>query len=222
MRFISIFSRWFSLASVKVTHRQSTRGFTLIELVVVVTIMLIFTTGFLLRQQRFNSSTILRGVAYSVALSIRQAQVYGTATRESAVSAFSGGTSAKAYGVYFSNGSNTYILFADLNNNQQYDNGESVQTFTLSNGFTMSEFCVTSGVTQTCSPTLTYLTILFKRPDPDSCFATNLEATACQPTGTPAYTSASIRLQGDAGASTDYRKITIGLTGQISVGLQGS
>src|SRR3569623_492425 len=125
--------------------RSGRRGFTLIELLVVISIMLILTSVFVLRQQRFNSSTLLRSLAYSIALSVRQAQVYGTSIRESSIGAFDANTSAKAYDVYFSSGSTgSYILFADNNNNGQYDSGENVQVFTLSTGYVISKFCATT------------------------------------------------------------------------------
>src|SRR3569832_1656292 len=104
---MSIFSHW---------SYSGKRGFTLIELLVVISIMLILTSIFVLRQQRFQSSTLLRSLAYSVALSVRQAQVYGTSIRENVVGAFDTSSAAKAYGVYFSSGSTgSYILFADAN-----------------------------------------------------------------------------------------------------------
>ncbi|MBI2004934.1 prepilin-type N-terminal cleavage/methylation domain-containing protein [Patescibacteria group bacterium] len=53
-------------------------GFTLVELLVVVSIMLIITSTLLLQQRKFNSATLMRTLAYNIALSIRQAQVYGT------------------------------------------------------------------------------------------------------------------------------------------------
>src|SRR3569623_987777 len=114
--------------------RSGRRGFTLIELLVVISIMLILTSVFVLRQQRFNSSTLLRSLAYSIALSVRQAQVYGTSVRESSAGAFSSNTSAKSYGIYFSSGSTgSYILFADSStgatpDDGQYEAGEEVQT----------------------------------------------------------------------------------------------
>src|SRR6185503_3627706 len=145
---MSIYSRWFSRGSKR-------RGFTLIELIVVMSIMLILTSIFILRQQRFNSSTLLQSLAYSVALSVRQAQVYGTSIRESSIGAFDSAnesSAAKAYGVYFSSGSTgSYILFADANNNGEYDTGEAVQVFTLNQGYAISKFCATtSGSVQRC------------------------------------------------------------------------
>jgi len=189
--------------------------------------MLILTSVFLLRQSRFNSSTLLRSLAYSVGLSVRQAQVYGTSIRESATGAFDAGTAAKAYGLYFSSGStNSYSLFADLNNNGAYDANEVVQAFTINQGYALSKFCGTTtlGVTQCWiasdpgNSTLTYLTILFKRPNPDSCFATNLNTAVCQTGATPAYSSGYVQLQ----SGSDTRSVTVTLTGQISVGAQGT
>lgn len=188
--------------------------------------MLILTSVFVLQQQRFNSSTLLRSLAYSIALSVRQAQVYGNATRENTIGAFDIGASAKAYGLYFSSGSTgSYILFADANNNGQYDSGENVQVFSLSSGYTISKFCATTGTnTQRCwtatSPNITNLTILFRRPNPDSCFATSLATNACQTGASPSetYKSAYVQIQ----SSSDTRSVNITLTGQITVGAQGS
>jgi prepilin-type N-terminal cleavage/methylation domain-containing protein len=214
---MSISSQW---------PRSGSRGFTLVELLVVISIMLILTSVFVLRQQRFNSSTLLRSLAYSVALSVRQAQVYGTSIRESSVGAFDANTSAKAYGIYFSSGSTgSYILFADANNNGQYDSGESVQAFTLSQGYAISKFCATTGAAvQRCwtalSPTIANMTIIFKRPNPDSCFATSIAANACQTGASPSETYASGYVQ--IKSSSDTRSVTITLTGQITVGAQGS
>ena len=222
---MSISSRFSSSAK----PRRARRGFTLIELLVVVSIMLILTSIFVLRQQRFNSSTLLRSLAYSVALSVRQAQVYGVSIRESSVGAFDTAdesTAAKAYGVYFSSGATSnYTLFADINNNGQYDTGEEVQVYKLSNGYAISKFCATTGTgTPRCwsaaSPDISDLTILFRRPNPDSCFATSISSNACQTGASPAETYASGYIQIQSGSDT--RSITITLSGQITVGAQGS
>ena len=191
--------------------------------------MLILTSIFLLRQQRFNSSTLLRSLAYSVALSVRQAQVYGTSIRESSVGAFDTNASARAYGVYFTSGSsNSYILFADTNSDGQYTVGESVQAFSISSGYSISKFCATiSGGAERCyiaddpgNSTITNFTVIFKRPNPDSCFATSVSANACQTGATPSETYASGYVQLKSG--TDTRSVSMTLSGQISVGAQGS
>src|SRR3989338_9825786 len=85
------------------------KGFTLVELIVVSAIILLITGFVMFQQSKFNSATLMRSLTYSVALSMRQAQVYGTSVRE-----FSGAF-APGYGVYIpaSGGSaNTYYLFS--------------------------------------------------------------------------------------------------------------
>jgi prepilin-type N-terminal cleavage/methylation domain-containing protein len=202
------------------SHRsRSGRGFTLIELLVVISIMLILTSIFLIRQQRFNSSTVLRSLAYSIALSVRQAQVYGTSFKEN--------STANAYGIYISSGSqNSYILFADINRDGQYSAGENVQVFTLAQGYTISKFCATTAggsPTQRCwtaaAPNITHLTILFKRPNPDACFATSANNNACAPIPSgETYSSGYIQLM----SGSDTRSVNVTLTGQITVGGKGT
>src|SRR3990167_11377146 len=58
------------------------RGFTLVELIVVSAIILLITGFVMFQQAKFNSATLMRSLTYSVALSMRQAQVYGTSVRE--------------------------------------------------------------------------------------------------------------------------------------------
>ena len=202
--------------------KKGKRGFTLIELLVVISIMLILTSVFVLNQRRFQSSTLLRSLAYSVALSVRQAQVYGSSIRESAAGAFDTNSSAKAYGIYFSTGSSgTYVLFADSNNNGQYDagGGETVQTFTLGSGYTINKFCVTNtSNTQVCSPTITTMTVLFRRPNPDSCFASSASPSACAVGVAAVYKSGYVQIKN----GNDTRSVNVTLTGQITVGAQGS
>src|SRR3989344_3869307 len=62
--------------------KRTPRGFTLIELLVVLSIMLVITGVFLVRNQQFNSAILLRSLSYQVALSIRQAQVFGVGVKE--------------------------------------------------------------------------------------------------------------------------------------------
>lgn len=155
------------------------RGFTLVELLAVTAIITVITLVLLLRQSVFDSTTVLRSLAYSVALSVRQAQVYGI----SVLGSSNAGTVqyAAAYGLYFDKTTpSTYILFADFNNNGVYDvANETIKVFTISPGYTISELCVklasganrctgsddTAGVS-----TINTIGILFKRPNPDAVF----------------------------------------------------
>ena len=201
------------------------KGFTLTELVVVIAIVTVLTGVFLTQQQQFDSTTLLRSLSYSMALSIRQAQTYGVSVRSFE------GTFAEAHGIQFVQGLSEYYLFADIdplpNGDRMRDalNGsEDVETFGLTGQkFTISDFCalpVGTGQSERCTDQIDSLTILFIRPNPDACIATSYSPTACV-AGDPGekYQSARIQLQGPGGAT---RSVTIRNTGQISVGKLGS
>ena len=204
-----------SISSLLFRRSSKPKGFTLIELVVVVAIMVLITATILVRQARFDSSTLLRSLSYSVALTVRSAQVYGVSVRGTV----SGGTTvfAPAYGAYFNNAS-SYILFADMNGNGAYDSSVDVvvQTYQLGSGFQITKFCgKLSGGTLRCSTDaapITWLAIYFKRPNPDALFASSAGE---------AYGSACIQLAAvnDTG---NTHTITASLTGQIAVGVSGS
>lgn len=189
--------------------------------------MVVVSSVILIQQQKFDSSTVLRSLAYSVALSIRQAQVYGvsvlgTSTQNGVVNY------APAYGVFFNSTDTQYILFADLQNSGQYVPGEATQVFTLSSGYIISEFCATtagSSPRQRCwyannsgGSTLSSLSIVFKRPNPNACFSTTpVSPSACAtPPSGETYSSAYIQLQA-AGDPANTRSVSVSLTGEISV-----
>ncbi len=197
-----------------------TRGFTLIELLAVISIMAIITSILLIRQQQFDSSTLLRSLSYSVALSVRQAQVYGVSIEEYSTSGGSG-QYAPAYGLYFSSADPShYYLFADVNGNGQPPTpNQDIQAFTLSPGYTISGFCASQGSTCVGGSSGTYLIVEFHRPNPDACFATSAEPGVCAAGETPIYSSAYIQLASQNGST---RSVTISSTGEIAVGNPGS
>lgn len=185
-------------------------GFTLVELLVVVSIMLIITSTLLLQQRKFNSATLMRTLAYNIALSIRQAQVYGTSVVGTTTT--SGITFAAGYGIYFST-PGSYRLFADINNNGRYVASESQQTFTLGSGYTISNFCaVVTPSSYYCKTggtgtNITSIAISFKRPNPDAQLVELTDVST-------AVSSAYIQLKSPGG---DTRAVSVTTTGQISV-----
>lgn len=222
---MQIFSPFLRTSSTK-RRRPAARGFTLIELLVVSLIIIIITTFVLFQQERFNSSTLLRSLSYSVALSIRQAQVFGTSVRESAPG--SGVFTRSGYGVYFPapSGNYSYTLFSDNNSNGKYmtsgvpDSGEALPVYTLGKGYSLYRFCATllGGAGEHCSsdtsPTITDLTIFFRRPNPDACIATSNAPGACAPGAAAVYQDAVIQVQAGNG---ELRTIKVSSTGQIAV-----
>ena len=192
-------------------RRPVSGGFTLIELLVVTLIIMILTGVFLFQQSRFDSSTILRSLAYSTALSVRQAQVYGTSVlgTGSGTLAF-----APAYGVYFNKSDPTrYILFADQSPaNGKYDVAEKIKEFRLGTNYSISSFCARATSVYHCSDTdAQSLQILFKRPNPDAQF---LLLNNAGNTFSESYSSAYVKVQSNGGT---YRIVWISATGQVSV-----
>lgn len=179
------------------------RGFSLIELLVAVSIFVVISTVILANHSRFNSSVLLGALAYDIALSVREAQVYGTSVREF------GSSFQVGYGVRFSDAS-SYVFFVDTNMNYSYDDGVDsiIRTYAVGRGHTISYFCGTSseGIEE-CSNTdgITNLDIVFFRPDPDAFITSNEPGI---------YSSGRIVVSSPAG---DTRSITVASTGQISV-----
>lgn len=177
-------------------------GFTLIELLVVMGIMLVITTLILARHSQFNGTVLLRNLSYSVALSIRQAQVYGISGRSV------GGTIGTKFGVHFTAANPTqYTLFVDSDADGVYDVGESVEAFSLGSGYVISDLCADTGAVERCASTgaIDRLTILFTRPNPDASITTNL---------LESYTEATIKVRS---AQEVTRQVDVTITGQIAV-----
>lgn len=223
-----IFSRISSFFSKRLRARRNlpraAAGFTLIELLVVSAIIVLITGFILFRQQGFNSSTLLRSLSYSVALTMRQAQVYGNSVRESAAGS---GVFASGYGVYFGNSgladNSHYLMFADADGDGQYDPGEELPRFTIGNGkgtdYLISNFCAHASSGDQClygtGTSITYLNAYFRRPNPDACFATNQSVGACAEGAAPVYDYAYVQVR--AAGGSNYRTIKITSTGQIVV-----
>lgn len=123
-------------------NRQK-KGFTTIELIVTISILVIITTAIFIKYPTFRQNISLKRTAQEIALTIRQAQVYGLSTKEFQPGIFSG------YGVHFESGSDSFVLFADADNDKTYDAGdgcggtntECVQMFQIQTGDKITDLC---------------------------------------------------------------------------------
>lgn len=178
------------------------RGLTLIELLVVMGIFSIISLVVLANHSRFNSSVLLGSLAYDIALSIREAQVYGLSVKQY------GSNFQVGYGLRFA-GASSYTFFVDTNANKRYDSGVDsiVQTFSISRGHTVKSFCgITVSGVQECSPSgIDHLDVVFFRPDPDALFSSNTSTV---------YSSGQIVVTSPTG---ETRTVKVASTGQISV-----
>ena len=196
----------FFTTSYQLPAMRSARGLTLIELLVVITISSLISLVVLVNHARFSSSVLLGSLGYDIALSLREAQVYGLSVKQYANNFQVG------YGVRFS-GTSSYFFFADTNANKVYDSGIDavVQTFTVGRGNTIARFCGvrSTGVTE-CSDSggglaIDHLDVLFFRPDPDARISSNNPGF---------YSRGKIVVTSPSG---ETRTVTIESTGQISV-----
>lgn len=199
--------------------KPTARGFTLVELLVVSSIVLIITTFTLFQQAKFNSTTLLRSLAYNVALSIRQAQVYGTSVR--GFTSGGGVSFGTGYGIHFPSAVTPYqyYLFSDISNTDgirtsSAEDATPPSPFKVGSGYALKQLCVRVGAgALDCS--ISTLTVFFRRPNPEPCISTNANTVVCGLGVTPVYSSAYVTLGSTANADTRSIKVTD--TGQISI-----
>ena len=160
-------------------RRKLQRGFTLVELLVTITIFVVLTGVVLFNQQKFNSTILLTNLAYDTALTIRQAQTYGINIKE-----FNGADEFVPYGVHFDlNSEKSFILYADTGYNLETKNLTSyngvltkceaddgcVSRYNILRGNYISDLCVNStGSKPDGDCGKQQLDILFVRPNPDA------------------------------------------------------
>jgi len=189
--------------------RPAILGFTLVELLVCISIVTIVSAVILVRNNSFNGAVLLRNQSYELAFALRQAQllaVSGTAT------------TARQYGVYVSKTSpQDYIIFLDDFNNGsnagRYNSSHDTQigvTGRLDKRFAIRDITNAAGVSQTNDG----FSFTFIRPNFDGLFK---EDSGGYLTG-PMYID--VEVVGKTGTSSGaVRRVGVSSTGQISVGI---
>ncbi len=189
---------------------QSKQGFTLMELMVVFSISSLIGLMVITGYPDFASNIEFKNQVLDVAITIREAQVYGVSVKEAGV-----GTFDVPYGVYFDMSTpGSYIFFADMNNNKIYDTVSDLtigQPIVLKNGYTISDLCVKFplGALDCYSDGIGLgvetLAIFFKRPEPDAIIKYGISS---------GYSFTTIEIQNTAGSKKTMRVTN---TGQISI-----
>ncbi len=190
-------------------------GFTLIELILVCTIVIIVSSLILIDNNRFGGAIALENLAYDVALTMRQAQIYGIAVQRSTASTFDTG-----YGMHFDMSSPaTYELFSDTAGTGVYNSsvrpGEIVQTAAMRQGFSIKSLCVTpASGTEDCSRST--LDIVFVHPEPDAYITSNGVADLNNGHAIPGVLQSRARIV-LLDPKGDTRSVVVYAAGQISV-----
>lgn len=198
------------------------RAFTLVELLVVIAIITIISSILLANNNLFKGNTVLQNAGYDVALTVRQAQVYGISVMQRNGTSF--GTPF-GYGIHFVAGSSRYNLFADIvTQNGKYDAGEDVKPspYQLSGGYTISAICVPAGSSIASCTRLSSgatIDIFFMRPEPDAYISESTDTITFDSTGAIINTaspqsSARIIITSPSGQSTS---VIINQNGAVSV-----
>lgn len=205
----------------KKNFKRLIQGFTVIELMVTITIVVLVTGIIMVQYSSFNSSVLLTSEAYLMAFDLREAQSLAVSVRGQS------DEFREEYGIYFditADNPNQYLLFQDDNyidfqDPAHYDFGEQVGVpYAVNPQFVISNICATNSSSRTCyadDPSTTGevvntafhdLAVTFQRPDFDAAFYSNAK-TSIQ--------SMDITIQ--ARNSTLQKKVTVYSTGQISI-----
>lgn len=183
-------------------------GFTLAEMVVVLGIVALIGTVTITRYRDFENSALLTTLAQDIALSVREAQLFGISVRGV------GGNFDAGYGIFFSlNAPTSYILFADTfpaNGDSVYgDSDIEVNVYTLSNGYAITDIRQVGGPS---NEEYEELHLVFRRPDPDSEVMLKREGGVGYLNRTGSTIEVDITSPGG-----DVRTVRVSSTGQISI-----
>jgi type II secretory pathway pseudopilin PulG len=163
--------------------KENNQGFTVVELLVTIGIVVLVTGLIMIRYSSFNSSVLLTSQAYLLGFDVREAQSLAVSVRGNA-SEFH-----EEYGLYFNMTSpNEYLIFQDDDTNGDHDParyhaGEEIGSpYNLDSRFTIVNLCGTNSASRTCyasdpdttgevvDTAFSSVAISFKRPDFDAAF----------------------------------------------------
>ncbi len=193
--------------------KKQKRGFSIVEMIVVIGIFTVITGVVLFNLPQFRDQTILELIAQDMAITIRQAQVFGISTRS-----FKG--QFPSHGVFFNLLDNaaldpwkkSFILFADVaSGDGDYSlpsvacgsNNECVEQFNIQGNV---EIFALLSCSPGCAPIATQqLSVAFIRPNPEAIFKPTIAGT----------NKVKIRLK--SLRDNACRNVVVWITGQIYV-----
>jgi len=205
------------LKNVALKNKHSA-GFTIIELLVTLSIVVLATGLVMIRYVSFNSSVLLNSLAYQVAFDLRETQSLAISVRGS------NAEFREEYGMYFDiNTPNQYILFQDTNQTVTrhgyiaYDSDENEMIgspIIIDPRFTIADICGTSlggarsCLSQTGGQYPQFISVAFARPDFDAIMFGD---------GIGVLSSAEIIIGTGDDSSDITRTVFVGNGGQITV-----
>ncbi len=210
-----------------------TAGFTLVELLISVAIIGVISSIVLVKYSSFDSTVILKGYAYEIALGLRETQI-------KAVSVVRNNDGFDyPYGMTFSVGASTNdpvpdskkymaFVFGSASVYPHYDHAEAtpvadvLQTFDIPRSMFVSEICVTAGASERCSSDgsnpVTRLDISFRRPEYKALFFATRDSGDLSTT----ISSAKIKVSSTNDFGGNVFVVKIGMFGDITVCKEGA
>ena len=155
--------------------KKNKKGFTLVELIIVIAIIATITALSIFNSSNLNSNVLLSNTAYEIGLIIRDAQVAGLGARVLSTNVDGVGNVATTsnQGIYFDiNKPEEVVFFTDLDKSNKFETGEPNQVYTIRNkraGKILSIYKL-DDTAPGGKKLITDLKILFKRPNPEAYF----------------------------------------------------
>lgn len=180
-------------------HTLHNSGFSVVELMVTISIIVIVTGLSLTRYSDFNNTILLKSQAYEMAFDIRQAQMSGISVRTS-----EGVAARSGYGIHVStdNPSSYYFFLDNDPNNSWFETSELIDTFVIDPRFVITDICIAGSCGQSAA------SIIFRRPNFDAIITNSASGSG--------QSSATIVVAPEADASVT-REIKVYRSGQITV-----
>ncbi len=217
------------------TNPKYSAGFTLVELLISVGIISIVSAIVLVKYSSFDSTVILKGQAYEIALGLREAQIKSVSVVRNGVGfdypygmSFSPGAptadlpdSKKYFAFLFSNSSPSVRPYYDVAEDAP-DFATKLQEFPIPRNMYVSDICIkiaNTGNTWTCSSTggtIKRLDIAFRRPEYKALFYAESSDGG---SFSNSIIGAKIRIQSPNG--TNVYVVKTGLFGDITVCKEG-
>lgn len=146
--------------------KKNNSGFTLAELIVVITIMTVVTTAVLTSGSKYSEKLNLRSQSYNLVLFLREAQVYSLSVK-GAPDAGGNTTFNTSYGVVIGTlAQNKISFFTDTNLNGVFDASEPSRNFNFTKGIYIRRICGIDIVGAENCIGIDRVDVTFKRPDP--------------------------------------------------------
>jgi prepilin-type N-terminal cleavage/methylation domain-containing protein len=186
-------------------HLKNKKGYTLLELIVVIAIFSMVTSSLVMNYRGSTRAVLLNTLAHRIVSEFRQAQTYALGNVDKT-------SNFLPYGVFAStNNTSSIIFFGDTSKNKKYEAGELVETLRFNTGNVITKLCVNmkkDGRDPSNCTSVTELHVTYTRPYPEPTIVPTPSVA-----GAP-YADAEIIISTGTGIT---KTIVVWMTGQLAI-----